>query len=328
MNNCLLADIGGTRARFALLAGSQIGPVELVMTGAYASATDAIRHFLNRQHNAANVDSAVLACAGPVEGGRCALTNAPWVLENDDLKRTFRLRTVNIVNDLEALAWAIPDFASADIRSIGHRNAVAAQPVAVIAPGTGLGVACFVPAGEGASVMASEGGHATLAASDEREAALIEVLRRRFGHVSAERVLSGAGLLNLYGAVDDCHGGGELHTPEEVTRAALEGGSPRALEALNVFCAFLGSVAGNVALMFRARGGVLIAGGIVPRIVDHLPRTNFRERFESKGRLSRYLASIPTGVVMRPDPTFLGLKALAAQTCGDTPRADGAADDR
>jgi glucokinase len=318
MNNCLLADIGGTRARFALLAGSQIGPVESVMTGAYASATDAIRHFLNRQHNAGNVDSAVLACAGPVEGGRCALTNAPWVLETDELKRAFRLRTVNIVNDLEALAWAIPEFAPADIRSVGHHNAVAAQPVAVIAPGTGLGVACFVPAGEEASVMPSEGGHATLAASDEREAALIEILRRRFGHVSAERVLSGGGLLNLYVALGDGHGGGsELHTPEEVTRAALDGGSPRACEALNVFCAFLGSVAGSVALMFRARGGVLIAGGIVPRIVDHLPHTNFRARFESKGRLSRYLASIPTGVIMRPDPTFLGLKALAEQTCDD-----------
>ena len=222
MSNCLLADIGGTRARFALLAGSQVGPVEFVTTGAYASAIDAIRHFLNRQHNAANVDSAVLAAAGPVEGGRCALTNASWILDTEELKRTFRLRTVNIVNDLEALAWAIPEFTTADIRSIGHHYAVAAQPVAVIAPGTGLGMACFVPGSEGANVMASEGGHATLAAFDEREAALIEILRRRFGHVSAERVLSGGGLLNLYAALGDRHGGDELHTPEEVTRAALE----------------------------------------------------------------------------------------------------------
>jgi len=318
MNNCLLADIGGTRARFALLAESQIGPVESVMTGAYASASDAIRHFLNRQHNAATVDSAVLACAGPVEGGRCALTNAPWVLETDELKRTFRLRTVNIVNDLEALAWAIPGLTSGDVRAIGHHHAVVGQPVAVIAPGTGLGMACFVPDGEGARVVPSEGGHATLAASDEREAAVIDMLRRRFGHVSAERVLSGGGLLNLYAALEEWHGDGEpLHTPEEVTRAALDGRSQRACAALDLFCAFLGSVAGNVALMFRARGGVLIAGGIVPRIVDHLPRTSFRARFESKGRLSRYLASVPTGVIIRPDPTFLGLKVLAEQTCGD-----------
>ena len=315
MNNCLLADIGGTRARFALLAGSQIGPIESVMTGTYASPIDAIRHFLNRQHNAGNVDSAVLAAAGPVEGGRCALTNASWILETEELKRTFRWRTVNIVNDLEALAWSIPAFVPADIRSIGHHNAVAAEPVVVIAPGTGLGMACFVPASDGASVIPSEGGHATLAASDEHEAAVIETLRRRFGHVSAERVLSGGGLVNLYAALGDRHGGSEMHTPEEVTRVALEGGSARAYEALDLFCAFLGSVAGNAALMFRARGGVLIAGGIVPKFVDHLPRTNFRARFESKGRFSRYLASIPTGVIMRPDPTFLGLKTLAEQTC-------------
>lgn len=329
MNNCLLADIGGTRARFALLAGSQIGPVESVMTGAYASASDAIRHFLNRQHNAGNVDSAVLACAGPVEGGRCALTNAPWVLQTDELKRTFRWRTVNIVNDLEALAWAVPGFVPEDVRNIGHHNAVVGQPVAVVAPGTGLGMACFVPGGERAIVMASEGGHATLAASDEREAALIDILRRRFGHVSAERVLSGGGLLSLYAALGDWDGNDEpLHTPEELTRAALDGRSPRARAALDLFCAFLGSVAGNAALMFRAKGGVLIAGGIVPRIVDHLPNTSFRARFESKGRLSRYLASIPTGVIIRSDPTFLGLRVLAQQTCGDAPQDGGTANDR
>lgn len=315
MNKCLLADIGGTRARFALLAESQIGPVESVRTGAHASASDAIRHFLNRQHNAGNVDGAVLACAGPVEGGRCSLTNAPWVLEAEELKRTFGLRTVNIVNDLEALAWAIPGLTPGDIRSIGHHNAAAGQPVAVIAPGTGLGMTCFFPEGEGARVIPSEGGHATLAASDEREADLIGILRRRFGHVSAERVLSGGGLLNLYAALGDWHGDGEpLHTPEEVTRAALDGHSPRARAALDFFCAFLGSVAGSAALLFGARGGVLIAGGIVPRIVDYVPHTSFRARFESKGRFSGYLARIPTGIIIRPDPTFLGLKVLAEQT--------------
>lgn len=319
MSNCLLADIGGTRARFTLLAGSQLGPIESVMTGEYASAVDAIRHFLNRQHDAANVDSAVLAAAGPVEGGRCALTNARWVLVADELKRTFRLRTVNIVNDVEALAWAIPDFAPADIRSLGRHNAVVAEPVVVLAPGTGFGMACFIPGGDGPSVLPSEGGHATLAASDDREAALLEILRRRFGHVSAERVLSGSGLVNLYAALGERDDGDPLQTAEQITRAALDGASARACEALDAFCAFLGSVAGSAALTFRARGGVLIAGGIVPKIVDYLPRTRFRAQFESKGRLSRYLAGIPTGVIIRPDPAFLGLKALAEWACRDAP---------
>lgn len=315
MSNCLLADIGGTRARFALLAGSTIGPVESMATGEYASAIDAIKHFLNRQHKSEEVDSAVIAGAGPVEGGRCILTNARWILETDELKRTFPWRSVNIVNDVEALAWAIPRLTSSDVEGVGRGSEVAAEPVAVIAPGTGLGMACFIPGGDGARVLASEGGHATLAATDAREAAIIDALHRRYGHVSAERVLSGRGLVDLHGVLADLDGDGEqLHTAEQITRAAIYGDSSQACRALDAFCSFLGSVAGNAALMFGARGGVVIAGGIVPRIVDYLPRTAFRDRFESKGRLARYLEGISTSVIVRPDPAFLGLEALANRT--------------
>lgn len=312
MNRCLLADVGGTRARFAVLAGSRLGPVESVMTGEHASAVDAIRHFLSRQASAGDVESAVIAAAGPVEDGRCALTNASWILDGEEIKQAFGLRTVHIVNDLEALAWSIPDLAASDVQGIGGGGEVAAQPVVVIAPGTGLGMACLVPGGDRQAVLPSEGGHATLAAADAREAEIIEALRRRYGHVSAERVLSGGGLANLYGALDgagDDHG---LDAPHIVS-AALDGGSLRARRALNAFCSFLGSVAGNAALTFEAKGGVFIAGGIVPRIVDYLRRSDFRERFESKGRFRRYLAGISTKVIVRPDPAFLGLMVLAGR---------------
>lgn len=310
--SCLLADIGGTRARFALLDGSRVGPVETMATGEYASGVDAIRHFLNRQHNAASVDNAVIAAAGPVEGGRCALTNAPWILETDELKRTFQWHTVNIVNDVEALAWTIPQLGLSDVQGVGRGSEVAAEPATVIAPGTGLGMACFIPGGDRERVLPSEGGHATLAATDAREDEIIEVLRRRHGHVSAERVLSGAGLVNLYGALAELEGDGDLPgSAEQVTRAAMDGSSMRARRALDAFCSFLGSVAGNAALTFRARGGVLIAGGIAPRIVDYLPRSNFRAKFESKGRFRPYLESISTRVIVRTDPAFLGLRALA-----------------
>ena len=202
-------------------------------TGEYASAIDAIKHFLNRQDNAGNVDSAVIAAAGPVEGGRCALTNARWVLETDELKRTFRFRAVNIVNDLEALAWVVPLLGPSDVQGVGGGSEVAAEPVAVIAPGTGLGMACFIPGGDRERVLASEGGHATLAATDAGEAAIIEVLGRRYGHVSAERVLSGPGLVNLYGALAELDGSGEQRlTAEQITRAAFDGSSARARRAL------------------------------------------------------------------------------------------------
>ena len=312
MSSCLLADIGGTRARFALLDGSRVGPVESLATGEYASAIDAIKHFLSRQPGAGDVDRAVIAAAGPVAGGRCALTNARWVLEADELKRTFGWRTVSLVNDVEALAWSTPRLASADLQSVGRGSEVAAEPIAVIAPGTGLGMACFVPGGDGERALASEGGHATLAATDAREAEIIEALRRRHGHVSAERVLSGRGLVDLHAVLAELNGGGErMHTAEQVTRAAIYGGSAMACQALDMFCSFLGSVAGSAALTFRARGGILIAGGIVPRIVDYLPRTTFRAQFENKGRLRPYLEGISTRVVMRSDPAFPGLKVLA-----------------
>jgi glucokinase len=314
MSNCLLADVGGTRARFALLSGSRIGPVHSLDVGAYANPSQAIKHFLNCIATDARIDSAVIAAAGPVTAGRCALTNASWVLETDELKRTFGLSAVNIVNDLEAVAWALPHLEMSDSEPIGRGHEVAGEPVGVIAPGTGLGVACLMASGS-ARVLASEGGHATLAATNAGEAALIDILRRKHRHVSAERVLSGPGLISLYAAIAELDGHrGEQRSAEEIVRAAIQGDCHLSRQALDTFCSFLGSFAGNTALMFGARGGLFIAGGIVPRIVDYIRRTNFRSHFESKGRFRAYLAHVPTRVIVRPDPAFLGLSELARRS--------------
>lgn len=321
MTNCLLADVGGTWARFALLSGSKMEPIHPLAVGAYGSAVHAIKHFLHGEAKGARIDSAVIAGAGPVVAGRCALTNSTWVLDTEELRRTFGLRTVNIVNDLEALAWAIPHLTPTDSEPIGRGNEVASEPIAVVAPGTGLGMACLMPMQGGGRVLASEGGHATLAATTAREAAIIDILRKRYGHVSAERALSGHGLMNLHAAIAELDGNsGEAPSAEDITRAAIEGSSG-ARETLDAFCSFLGAVSGDAALMFGARGGVYLAGGIVPRIVDYLRRTNFRAQFESKGRLRDYLRHIPTRVIVRPDPTFVGLRTLAdARLIGDGPR--------
>jgi glucokinase len=313
MNACLLADIGATWARFAMLRGTELGTVEAVSTGAYAGPVDAIRHFLStRPEDGVTPDRAVIAAAGPVEGGRCALTNASWVMTSEELKHAFHLRSVRLVNDLEALAWGVFRFAPEDVVSIGGGVAVAREPVVLLAPGTGLGMACFSPGPNGSRVLASEGGHATLAATDAAEAAVVDFLRRRHGHVSAERVLSGRGLINLHDALTaPGQADTPMATPEQVVREAVYGTSDTSRRALDMFCRFLGSVAGSAALTFGARGGVLVAGGIVPKIVDYLGRSPFRDRFEGKGRLQRYLARVPTGVVTRRDPTFVGLMALA-----------------
>jgi glucokinase len=309
MSGCLLADIGGTKARYAVFRDSRLGAIETLATRDHANAIDGFRHFLDRHHGD-GIDSAVIAAAGPVQDGRCTLTNASWVLDSTELTNTFRWRTVRLVNDLEALAWAVPRFAAPDVTAIGCGGEAPSEPVALIAPGTGLGMACFVPGSPRA--MASEGGHATLASTTDAEAEVVKFLRHRLGHVSVERVLSGGGLVNLHDALA-CHGGTGTPSPspEEIVRTAIDGQSETARRTLDMFCAFLGSVAGNAALTFGARGGVLIAGGIAPRIVDYLSKSDFRQRFEGKGRFRSYLARVSTRIVIRPDPTFLGLVALA-----------------
>jgi glucokinase len=269
---------------------------------------------MHRETDGVAVDGALIAAAGPVAGGRCALTNSPWVLKSEQLTRAFGLSTVEIVNDLEALAWAIPYLKSADCEAIGGGQERAGEPIVIIAPGTGLGMACLIPGPGGKRVLASEGGHATLAAANEEEAELIEVLRWRYGHVSAERALSGQGLMNLHQAIADRQAlPVETRSAEQITRAAIDGRCRQSQLALDVFCSLLGSVAGNAALMFGARGGVYLGGGIAPRIFGYMRRSGFRAQFESKGRFRDYLGRIPTRVIVRADPAFLGLQALATR---------------
>jgi glucokinase len=312
MNRVLLADIGGTHARFAVLSGDELGLVRSLDVETHPQLHDAIRHFLADDGSAASIDEAVFAVAGPVASGRCALTNSSWVAEVTELKREFGFSVVRLVNDHEAAAWSLPKLAPSDTLLVGRGTGVHGAPMALLGPGTGLGMACYVPGTTGGRVVVSEGGHMTLAATTDREVALIGLLRRQFGHVSAERVLSGPGLVNLYRAIaslDQVEV--RPRTPVEVTRAALDGSCSTCWKALDTFASFLGSVAGDVALLFGARGGVFIGGGIVPHIAPRLAATDFRERFEAKGRLQRYLAVIPVRIVTRRDAAFLGLTALA-----------------
>ena len=312
MRHVLLADIGGTHARFAVLRGDVLGPVQSLDVHAHATMADALRFFLTRKNDGTPIEAAILALAGPVVNGRCALTNSSWVADTSRLENEFGIPDVRIVNDQEAAAWSLPHFAPSDTRLIGPDTPAAGAPLALVSPGTGLGMACLVPGSPGARAIASEGGHATLAAETAWEEAVIGVLRRQFGHVSAERALSGNGLVNLYHAAAAIDGVEIVpRTAADITGAALGGTCATCQKTLDTFCSLLGGVAGDIALLFGARGGVFIGGGIVPHIVEYLGRTEFRRRFEAKGRLGRYLAEIPVRVILRPEPAFLGLAALA-----------------
>jgi glucokinase len=308
----LLGDIGGTYARFALFQPGRLGAIQALPVADYRHIADAAKAFLSRCPDAARVSDAVLAVAGPVEDGRCVLTNSSWVIDAAELRETFGWAHVRVVNDFEAIAWSLPQLAPSDLFAIGAGKAVPGTPAVVLGPGTGLGLACFMPRADGAIVVPTEGGHATLPATSPREEAVIAHLRARFGHVSAERALSGNGLINLYQAIGSLDG---LPTIErsapEITAAALDGTCPACRQAVDMFCAMLGTFAGDAALTFGARGGAYIAGGIAPRMLDHLANSQFRQRFEAKGRFTAYLAAIPTAVIIHPEPALAGLQWLA-----------------
>ena len=202
----------------------------------------------------------------------------------------------------------MPRLKADDLFALGGWESVTGAPCAVIGPGSGLGVACLM--GDG-SVVASEGGHATFPATSRREDAVLACLRRSFGHVSAERVLSGPGLENLYQAIASIDGReAPSRTAAEITQAALQRTCAVSVSAIDMFCAMLGVFAGNAALTFGAKGGVYIAGGIAPRLLDFLARSQFRERFEEKGRFRPYLEPIPARVIIHPAATFFGLSSL------------------
>jgi glucokinase len=306
----LLGDIGATNARFALLVNGAVGSIKSFDVARFTRFADGVAAFLKDHCEHGEIGKALFAVAGPVKDDRCVLTNCSWVVDAQELNETFRLET-RIINDFEAVAYSLPWLASADLVGIGGGRAELAGPMAVLGPGTGLGVACLVQGTRKLLVISSEGGHATLAGANDREDAIIKHLRHRFGHVSAERLVSGDGLENIHQAIVELDGIDlEPRSAAEITKRALGGDCLVARDALTTFCSFLGSFAGNVALTFGARGGVYIAGGVSPRIVDFLSQSEFRDRFEAKGRLRSYLVAIPTSVIVHPAAAFLGLKSL------------------
>jgi glucokinase len=212
------------------------------------------------------------------------------------------------VNDFTALAMAIRRLPRAELEQIGGGKAVPDAPLALIGPGTGLGVSGLIPAGAHWIPLQGEGGHSTLSVMNEREIAVLQQLHQRFTHVSAERVVSGPGLVNLYDALCGIEGMvPEVLTPPEITRRAREGSCRLCLETLNIFCALLGTLASNLVLTLGAVGGCYIGGGIVPGLGRAFASSHFRDRFEDKGRFADYLSRVPTYVIRTELPAFVGL---------------------
>jgi glucokinase len=308
----LLGDIGGTNARFAVLTGNTLGPIAHLPVSDHRSMIDAIGSFLGSRQDRDTIGVAVLGVAAPVEGGRSILVNSGWVVDVEELRAAFGFKAISAINDFEALASALPYLSGRDVKRLAAGQPLAGESMAVIGPGTGLGMAGVVYRGVRLTIVPTEGGHTTLPGTTPRQDAVIAHLREKFGHVSAERALSGPGLENLHSAIAAIDGiAVSSRTAAEITWEARDRSCPVSVAAVDMFCAMLGTVAGDLALMFRARGGVYIAGGIAPRVADLLARSEFCARFVAKGRFQPYLESVPIAVIVNPDATFLGLKSLA-----------------
>ncbi|MEE9320542.1 MAG: glucokinase [Granulosicoccus sp.] len=308
----LVGDIGGTNARFALLdeTGLPVSP-RTFRCDDFPSLSAALKTFLGEHASSHTISAAAIAVATPVVGDEVKLTNNHWSFSIEDTRKSLELQTLHVVNDFTALALSVPHLPADELRQVGGGKKAEKHTIAVIGPGTGLGVSGLIPCGAHWTALQGEGGHVSLGVRTSREFAVYERLMQRFRHVSAERFLSGPGLINIVSALHELDGLDPIeHTPADITRLGVGRQDASCEEALNIFCQLLGSCAGNLVLTLGAEGGVYIGGGIVPKLGDFFVQSDFRSQFEAKGRMQAYLEKIPSFVIQSPYPALTGAAQL------------------
>jgi glucokinase len=305
----LLADVGGTNVRFALLPAGSTRPQQEqnLVCADFQGLEQAARHYL-ASTRASGVTEAAFDVATAITGDLIKLTNSPWAFSIEQTRRGLGLSRILLINDFTALALSLPLLEPAELRQVGGGAGVPGTAVALIGAGTGLGVSGLVPSGERWIPIQGEGGHTAFSPMDEREDGVLRVLRERYGHVSTERVVSGPGLVAIYQAL--CRLDrvpAQALKPEQVADAGLDGTDAQCAEALSLFCAALGTAAANLVVTLGARGGLYIGGGIVPRLGEYFLSSPFRARFEHKGRFSKYVAGVPAWIILAQNPALRGL---------------------
>ncbi|WP_321913920.1 MULTISPECIES: bifunctional transcriptional regulator/glucokinase [unclassified Paraburkholderia] len=310
----LLADIGGTNARFALETGpGEIGQVRVYPCAQYPGVAEVIQQYL-KDNKIGRVNHAAIAIANPVDGDQVRMTNHDWTFSIEATRRALGFDTLLVVNDFTALAMALPGLTDSQRVQVGGGQRRQNSVIGLLGPGTGLGVSGLIPADDRWIALGSEGGHASFSPQDEREDIVLQFARKKWPHVSFERVCAGPGVELIYRALaarDKKKVSADLN-PAEVVKRAHEG-EALALETVECFCGILGSFAGNIAMTLGSLGGIYIGGGVVPRLGDLFTRSSFRQRFEAKGRFDTYLANVPTYVITAEYPAFLGVSAILAE---------------
>jgi len=314
----LLADVGGTNARFALeTAPGAITQVEVLPCADYSSLAEALKAYQALPGVAAaggqSVRNAMIAIANPVAGDFLSMTNHHWSFSISAMREECGFTTMDVVNDFTALARAVPMLSPEQKRQVGSGVARADTAIGLIGAGTGLGVSGLIPSHGSWIALQSEGGHVNFAPFNELEVSILQFAWREFEHVSAERLISGDGLELIYRALANRAGQDDTLPAAEITRRALAGESSLCDDAIEAFCCMLGTVAANVALTLGALGGIYIGGGIVPRLGARFDQSGFRARFEAKGRFANYIAQVPTYVITAQYPAFLGTSAILSE---------------
>jgi len=305
----LLADIGGTNVRFALVPPGSNRPQQekVLLCADFRGLEQAARHYL-AEVGVASVQEAAFDVATAVTGDLVKLTNSPWAFSIEQTRRALGLDRLLMINDFTALALSLPLLEPGELRKVGGGEGEQCAPIALVGAGTGLGVSALIRCGENWVPIEGEGGHVAFSPMDEREDRILGVLRERYGHVSTERIVSGPGLVATYEAL--CvldRVPVKALKPEHITELGLADSDPQCAETLRVFCGALGTVAGNLVVTLGARAGLYIGGGIVPRLGDYFERSPFRSRFEHKGRFSRYVSEVPAWVILAEQPALRGL---------------------
>lgn len=313
MNASFVADVGGTNIRLATVTTEGVTAVKKYLCNDFDTIEEAIRAYFTEQAST-RFGSGCIAIACPVNNDWVAMTNHTWSFSQARLRESLSLNDLHVINDFTAVAHSLPVLSAEQVVKIGGGDAQPLGNIAVFGPGTGLGVKHLSWTGDRWMTLDGEGGHVDFAPNDEQDLIVWRYLQTTLGRASAEEVMSGRGLVNIYKALSLNNGQvPDTNEPAQVTERALNGSCPFCVSALEQFCRIMGSFAGNLALNLATTGGVYIGGGIVSRFVDFMQNSDFRARFEGKGLMSSYVAPVPTFLIMEPDHGLLGAAAYLKQ---------------